>query len=328
MAALAALLKLAAAQLWAVFNEQGEADFVEVAQRALLALGDADAPSDLALQLDYRIQHLLVDEFQDTSPTQVQLLQRLTAGWQEEDGRTLFAVGDPMQSVYRFRKADVGLFLRAADSGIGGIALQRLRLCRNNRSCAALVDWVNQGFAGVFPARDSVTSGAIRYRPFVATRPSLAGADEGVRVHALVIDRETAAEGNDGAALREAQRILSIISEVRGHDPARQIAVLVRARSHLDALVALIRRRQPALRFAAVEIESLAARQPVQDLLALTRALHHRADRVHWLAILRAPWCGLTLADLHALAADDQAATLWQLINDAARVQKLSADGQ
>jgi len=322
--ALASLLKLAAAQLWAVFNEVGEADFVEVAQRALLALGDEDAPSDLALKLDYSIQHLLVDEFQDTSPTQVQLLQRLTAGWQAEDGRTLFAVGDPMQSIYRFRKADVGLFLRAADSGIGNVALQRLRLCRNNRSCAALVDWVNQGFASVFPARDSVTSGAIRYRPFVATRPPL-DANEGVRVHPIVIDRETAAE--EGGQ-REAQRILSIISEVRGHDPKRKIAVLVRARSHLDALVALIRRRQPELHFAAVEIEALAARQPVQDLLALTRALHHRADRVHWLAILRAPWCGLTLADLHALAADDQAATLWQLINDEARVQKLSTDGQ
>ncbi|MBI3525096.1 MAG: UvrD-helicase domain-containing protein [Betaproteobacteria bacterium] len=337
--ALAALLKLAAVQLWAVFNEQGEADFIEVAQRALLALGDADAPSDLALKLDYRIQHLLVDEFQDTSPTQVQLLQRLTAGWQAEDGRTLFAVGDPMQSIYRFRKADVGLFLRAADGGIGSVNLQRLRLCRNNRSCAALVDWVNQSFAKVFPVQDSVTNGAIRYRPFVATRPPL-DADEGVRVHPIyapegsVIGRETAAED---AEAREAQRILEIISEVRSHHPARQIAVLVRARSHLDALVALIRqqhprdkngRQQPALRFAALEIEGLAARQPVQDLLALTRALLHRADRVHWLAILRAPWCGLTLADLHALAADDQAATLWQLINDAARVQKLSADGQ
>ena len=329
VAALASLLKLAAAQLWAVFNEQGEADFVEVAQRALLALGDADAPSDLALKLDYRIQHLLVDEFQDTSPTQVQLLQRLTAGWQAGDGRTLFAVGDPMQSIYRFRKADVGLFLRAAEGGIGSVNLQRLRLCRNNRSCAALVDWVNQGFAGVFPAQDSVTRGAIRYRPFVA-KPAPPEPGEGVFVHAIVLGRD-AAEGNDGAGMREAQRILDIIASVRGQgqrDPARQIAVLVRARSHLDALVALIRRRQPELRFAAVEIEGLAARQPVQDLLALTRALHHRADRVNWLAILRAPWCGLTLADLHALAADEQTATLWSLINDEQRVQRLSPDGQ
>jgi ATP-dependent exoDNAse (exonuclease V) beta subunit len=57
----------------------------------------------------------------------------------------------------------------------------------------------------------------------------------------------------------------------------------------------------------------------VQDLLTLFRALHHRADRVHWLALLRAPWCGLKLADLHALAADDKQRTLWQLMHDEAR---------
>jgi ATP-dependent exoDNAse (exonuclease V) beta subunit len=66
----------------------------------------------------------------------------------------------------------------------------------------------------------------------------------------------------------------------------------------------------------------------VQDLLTLFRALHHRADRVHWLALLRAPWCGLTLADLHALAAGDTQRTVWQLLNDEVRLAALSADGR
>ena len=323
---MAQMLKLAAVQLWAVFNEQGEADFVEVAQRALQALGEEGAPSDLALQLDYRIQHLLVDEFQDTSPLQVELLQRLTAGWQDGDGRTLFAVGDPMQSIYRFRKADVGLFLCAAESGIGNIALQPLRLYRNNRSCAEVVDWINQGFTHIFPAQDSVAAGAIRYRPFIAARADMADANApDVYVHALA-----AASGEPAGEVdqREAACILDIIARERAVDPTRSIAVLVRARSHLEALVALIRRQQPALRFQAVEIERLAARQPVQDLLSLTHALHHRADRVHWLAVLRAPWCGLRLADLHALAADDQLATVWQLMNDEERVARLTVDGR
>ena len=108
----------------------------------------------------------------------------------------------------------------------------------------------------------------------------------------------------------------------------QRIAVLVRARSHLDALVAEIRRSAPELRFQAVDIEGLDGRQHVQDLLTLFRALHHRADRVHWLALLRAPWCGLTLADLHALAADDKQSTIWQLMQDEARLARLSADGQ
>ena len=83
------------------------------------------APTELALALDYRIRHLLVDEYQDTSPSQARLLELLVAGWQPGDGRSLFCVGDPMQSIYAFREADVTLFLQAQRQGIGGVALSR-----------------------------------------------------------------------------------------------------------------------------------------------------------------------------------------------------------
>lgn len=320
----AQLLNLAAAQLWMVFQEAGEVDFVEISRRALQALEDTSgSPTELALRLDYRIQHLLVDEFQDTSPAQVELLRCLTQGWMPGDGRTLFCVGDPMQSIYRFRKAEVGLFLRVAEQGIDNVSLSKLRLCRNNRSCPEVVAWVNRVFAGVFPPQDSVMQGAISYRDFVATRDSLPQA--GVQVHPIVLPREAPAEA---VHVREAQCITGIIQRERAQDPNRKIAVLVRARSHLEALVAEIRRHHRDLRFQAVEIEALAGRQIVQDLLALTHALHHRADRVHWLAILRAPWCGLRLADLHLLAADDHRSTIWALMNDEARVQRMSEDGR
>jgi ATP-dependent exoDNAse (exonuclease V) beta subunit len=354
--AMSRLLAVAAADLWTVFNAAGEVDFIEVARRALLALGDAEAPTDLALALDYRIHHLLVDEFQDTSPTQVELLERLIAGWQggeirggmSGDGRTLFAVGDPMQSIYRFRKADVGLFLRVAEGGVGDLELESLRLTRNNRSAPAVVEWINSHFDGVFPRDDSVFDGAIRYREFVATRDALDGAGpsqvvkrplsgqqavfasvgepisgSGVFVHPLLVATEV---DDEGVAALEAARVLDVIAAARSEKPDADIAVLVRARKHLHALVAAARRAGVA--FEAVEIEALAERQPVQDLLALTRALFHRADRVAWLAILRAPWCGLQLADLFALAGDDHDATLWQLMQDEERLERLSASGQ
>jgi ATP-dependent exoDNAse (exonuclease V) beta subunit len=318
--ALAKLLRLAAGELWQVFHGAGEVDFIEVASRAKQALGSSEAPTDLALSLDYRIRHLLVDEFQDTSPTQVELLRKLTADWQPDDRRSLFLVGDPMQSIYRFRKADVGLFLTAALEGIGTVPLTRLSLYRNNRACAPVVDWVNATFVDVFPTRDDAAGGAIAYRTFAAAHEAMP--DAGVTVHPLA-----AAKDEDGEAL-EAAEILAVIDTERQANASRQIAVLVRARKHLDALVARIRRLRPALRFTAVEIESLVDRQPIQDLLALTHALHHRADRVNWLACLRAPWCGLTLADLHALAGDDFDATIWSLLNDAERGARLSAGGQ
>ena len=319
----AALLQLATAQLWAVFQHRGKVDFTEVALRALAALDDGRGPTELALKLDYRLSHLLVDEFQDTSPMQIRLLELLTAGWMPGDGRTLFCVGDPMQSIYRFRKADVGLFLRAMQRGIGSVSLTPLRLSRNNRSCPAVVDWVNHAFAGLFPAADQASRGAIRYRSFVATRS--AQAHSGVAVHALVLPAGSAAIERDRI---EAQRILAIIDAVRADDPTRSIAVLVRARSHLLPLIAEIRAHRPDLRFSAVEVETLADRQWIADLMTLVRALSQRADRVAWLALLRAPWCGLSLADLHALAADDRRSTLCALIADPERIARLSADGQ
>ncbi len=312
------LLRLAAGQLWLAFQEAGEVDFIEIAARAGLALGDDEAPTDLAQALDYRIRHLLVDEFQDTSPGQVALIARLMRGWTPDDGRTLFVVGDPMQSIYRFRKADVGLFLNVRARGIGDLRLEHLRLYRNNRSHPAIVDWVNGAFPAIFPPADDPAAGAVCYAESTATKTAVA--DSGVVLHPVF-------ERGDGAAA-EAALTLELIRAARAADPQGRIAVLVRARRHLDGLVEAIRRQSPELRFQAVEIEGLAERQHIQDLLSLYRALSHRADRVHWLAILRAPWCGLTLADLHALAGNDRQRTVWQLINDEARLAALSADGR
>ena len=271
--------------------------------------GDLDEPTELALRLDYQIKHLLVDEFQDTSPSQIGLLEKLTQGWQQGDGRTLFTVGDPMQSIYRFRKANVGLFLNAAQFGIGDVTLEKLRLNRNNRSCPPVVDWINAAFANIFPREDDVANGAISYRPFIATRND--EDDTGVNIHPII---KLPDEDSESAKKREAQAVVEIILQERKKHPNRKIAILVRAKSHLQAIVTALRRNHKDLHFQAVEIEALSNRQIVQDLTALTRALHHRADRVSWLAILRAPWCGLTLQDLHALAGRDHKSTIWSLM--------------
>jgi ATP-dependent exoDNAse (exonuclease V) beta subunit len=320
------LLVLASAQLWLVFLEERQVDFTEVAQNALAALGSSDAPSELRERLDYRISHLLVDEFQDTSPTQVRLLEQLTSDWQPGDGRTLFLVGDPMQSIYRFRKADVGLFLKVRQRGIGGLRLTSLRLYRNNRSHPELVDWVNAVFPQVFAAEDDPRQGAVKFAPAAPTKASHPQAR--VAIHPIVDSGDEDEDQTSPADQREAKQMVALLRQTRQTDPEGSIAVLVRAKTHLQPLVAELRQAGPELAYQAVEIEALDQRQAIQDLLALTRALHHRADRVNWLAILRAPWCGLVLADLHALAADDHRSTIWQLMQDDARLNRLSADGQ
>ena len=334
IAALSKLLNLAVAQLWLVFQAAGEVDFVEIAQRATQALydksgddSDLDAPTDLALKLDYQIQHLLVDEFQDTSPSQIKLLEQLTHGWQVGDARTLFCVGDPMQSIYRFRKANVSLFINAAQSGIGDIKLQRLQLYRNNRATPQIVGWINQTFAPMFSEFDDESQGAVKYRASIADANKNV-ANSAVEVHAIVKSGGSIKNSAETAKRQEADAVIAIIKRERAANPNASIAVLVSAKNHLNHLVTSLRRSHAEIKFQALEIEALENRQVVQDLLALTHALHHKADRVHWLAVLRAPWCGLNLHDLHALAGANHHTTIWQLMQNDALISQLSSDGQ
>ena len=313
-AALSAMLELlprAAAELLLVFAERGQADFTEIAQGAVRALGEADAPTDLLLSLDVRIKHILVDEFQDTSTSQWELLERLTAGWQSDDGRTVFAVGDPMQSIYRFREAEVALFLEARHTGLGGVTLEPLRLTTNFRSQAGIVDWVNATFPHVLPGAEDRTSGAVPYSPSVAYHQAHDG--DAVRWHLF------------DTRVDEARRVVELARAARVATPAGSVAILVRNRGHLDHIVPAL--KEAGLRFRAVEIERLGEKQVVQDIYALTRSLAHPADRAAWLAVLRAPWCGLTPKQLAGLA-ETARESIWEAMHDEARVAQLDADAQ
>jgi len=314
LGATVAVLRVAAAQLDVVFAARGVSDFTGIAQAAQRALGNAEQPTDLLLSLDARLRHLLIDEFQDTSATQFALIEQLTLGWSEGDGRTLFLVGDPMQSIYRFREAEVALFLRARSKGIAAVHLEPLALSTNFRSTPAIVEWVNASFAKVFPQKEDELTGAVPLERACAWNPPEAA--DGVTLHPLI--------GEESAD--EAARVIAAIRAARNVRPQASVAVLVRARSHLAQIVPALRAEGWPIR--AVEIEALAERPVVIDLLSLTRALRHPADRVAWLAVLRAPWCGLTLADLHVLAGDGAGDSLWLRIGDTGAHASLSEDGQ
>ncbi|HUA17925.1 MAG TPA: UvrD-helicase domain-containing protein [Bryobacteraceae bacterium] len=293
MKAAVSVLTLAVGELQLVFRERGRVDFAELAIRASDALGQSGAPADLALALGHKIQHILVDEFQDTSFTQFELLEKLTAGWEAGDGRTLFLVGDPMQSIYRFRQADVSLFLKAREQGLGAIRFEPLTLSVNFRARPALVDWVNRTFTPILAGMDDIESGAVAYSPSV---PGAAAGQAIIEMHAFLNSKD------------EAKRVLELVNAATGGT----VAVLVRARSHLVQIVGALKEQD--ISYQAIEIDQLGERPVVEDLMALTFALLHAADRVSWLAILRAPWCGLTLSDLRALANSESAATIWDAL--------------
>jgi len=308
------VLQVAAAQLMVVFAERAQADYPAVAQGAIKALVDDDAPTDLALRLDYSIRHILIDEFQDTSSAQLKLLTALTAGWQEGDGRTLFVVGDPMQSIYRFRKAEVGLFLELQRDGLPNLKLKAITLETNFRSDPEVMKWVNRVFAKVMPATDDLTSGAVKYAP--GTAACIEDPDAGVTLHALV----------KPSRVDEAEQIATLVHETLTKWPDKSIGILVRSRAHAGLIVPALRKQN--ISFSGTALENTIKTPVVQDLLCLTRALSHRADRTAWLGLLRAPWCGLSLADLEALVGSDMHACIWDLLIAKDATVRMSTDGQ
>ena len=297
------ILMRAAAEWKVVMAETGEVDFGEISDRAIRSLGHEGAPSELALRMDYRIQHLLVDEFQDTSASQIRLLKQLTTGWSDGDGRTLFLVGDPMQSIYRFRKAEVSLFIQAWQGHLfDQIQLNPLQLTVNFRSTQPIVDWVNETFPVIMPWEDDPVLGAVSYSE-ACTRPGVP--DKGIIDIQILPDKDYT---------QEARQVIKVISQC---DPDETIAILVRSRTHAsEILAALDRLKQdkPRFRYQAINFTPLAETTPIQDLVSLTLALTQPADRLAWLATLRAPYIGLDLADLDALVAGNTANILLDAI--------------
>ncbi len=309
--ALFRLLPLAVTELRRLFSEQGIVDHIDVALQAAAALGSAEDPGEVALLLDYQVRHLLVDEMQDTSAAQYRMLETLTAGWVPGDGRSLYCVGDPMQSIYRFRNAEVGQFLLAREYGIGQIRLQALVLRRNFRSGEHLVDWFNTVFPTVLAARDNPLRGAVSYSSAVAAE------------HLLKQGRCVVHPVLGGSSEEEASAGCRLIAATLAENPDDDMAVLVRGRTQLPELLADLRRA--GLPYRAIEIDRLTDLPEIIDVLALTRAASHQGDRIAWLALLRAPWIGLDWSDLHRLVRNDTNSSVWTLLQDAERLVAMSS---
>jgi ATP-dependent helicase/nuclease subunit A len=325
------LLRHAAGQLRVVFAETAAADYIEIAQIAQKALkGEDNLPIEAAQNLADGIHHLLVDEFQDTSRRQHQLLAHLIAAWSGREDRTLFVVGDPMQSIYGFREADTELFPRAEQLGLEipddlPLLFDSVLLTANFRTARPLVDRINHTFAQIFtggggitfveaePARDSSLESGLHvaahgeprlqlHLEFAPASRSNSGSPSPDRKDARQLQRDAALE-------KQTREIVALIrsrlEKARVAGEKCRIAVLGRARKALVPVAQAL--RVAGIPFRAIKLETLQDRPEIIDVLALARALFNREDRVAWLGVLRAPWCGLSLADLHTLAsADDE----------------------
>jgi ATP-dependent exoDNAse (exonuclease V) beta subunit len=381
------LLRHAAGELKVVFAEAGRVDFIEVAQIAQNVLAGADGlPTDAALAVADGIRHLLVDESQDTSRRQHQLLARLIAAWEDRNGRTAFVVGDPMQSIYGFREADAELFGRLRDVGLEipqgePVAFDFVSLQANFRTAPPLVERLNEVFAAVFaaddgrgvtfssaePAREAplgvadprfnlhlnfvpkaslvktadlwpnASSFPLHRNPYGVVIPPWVAFERKARDNGTqpsFANSDAATEKEDARAAQTEEIVALIQSQMERMEAARargekyRIAVLGRTRNALAPVAEAL--REAAIPFRAVDLEKLKERPEVLDALALARALFNPHDRVAWLGVLRAPWCGLALDDLHRLASADDEALLARPVPEllAERLPLLSEEGR
>ena len=322
------VLRHAAGELRTVFAETGNVDFIEVAQIALRVLrGEDGLPTEATLAAADKIHHLLIDEFQDTNRRQYDLVRLLIATWSDAEGRTCFVVGDPMQSIYAFRDADPELFLRLRNYGVelpdGALfPLDFVPLTANFRTDPQLVEHTNEMFVEVFGAE---AGSQIQHSPSIAFRDPAPLSHPRFALHASFMPRIKPGAAADPELLRERETIhdrqiddiVSLIREKQhlikeahkarasGVDARYRVAVL--GRTHKDLARIAQSLRQAHIPFRAVELEHLQDRPEVRDAISLGRALLNPEDRVAWLGVLRAPWCGLALDDLHKLvSADDE----------------------
>jgi ATP-dependent helicase/nuclease subunit A len=292
-----ALLPVAVAHLKMVFSQYNVVDFPELSLASLEALGHPEMPTDLALALDYKLEHILIDEFQDTSTPQIELIKMLTAAWELDSARTLFLVGDPMQSIYRFRDANVSLFMQICEQGIGHIQPEFKQLQVNFRSSETIVNWVNRQFDNIMPDNDNVTFSAVSYAHSVAFNP----ATNNSKVEAiLTVD----ATDNIAQARYVVELVKQHLKENSTKKKNKKLAILARSRNNFNEIIQTL--NQNEIIFQAVEIDRLSQKMVVKDLASLAFALADLYDELSWAACMRSPWFGLSLEDIRRVMVDTE----------------------
>jgi ATP-dependent exoDNAse (exonuclease V) beta subunit len=269
-------------------------DFVALEQAALKLLTVED-PGELLLRLDQRLTHLLVDEFQDTSQNQLDLLCRLLAGWQKGEGRTLMVVGDPKQSIYGWRQAKPRLFLDSRQGlpcpEAAAVSLTPLLLTTNFRASRTLIAWANQVFGDT--VMGPAAGGEI---DFHAADPG-PGAAVGPAPHLALF------AGGDDLTPRQheahwlARQVAGAIPTLSANDI---IGILLFTRTHLPVYL-------KALNDAGVAVKvreglKLADSRVAAHLHNLARALTRPGDGLAWAAVMRGPWAPQSLEVLAGVA--------------------------
>ncbi|KAB2839197.1 ATP-dependent helicase, partial [bacterium] len=294
--------------LWEEIQAQKRAmgwmSFADMERRALELL---QKPPETLRQFLQPVAHVLVDEFQDTAPIQIRLVEALRAQGRAEGKRLrLFCVGDPKQSIYRFRDVDRNL-LQTTEAEILAEGGEQFDFVVNFRSTPEVLGLVNAFSRGAFPeARDSV-----------AQRPS--SAESLARLVEIRLDED--AETYSG---EEARCVAEAVASRRGELPLDRIAVLYRASSSAGPLIRELQAR--GIPYSVRGGQNLFERQEILDLHRLVYFLADPEDDLSLVGVLRSPLFLLSDAALFFLCRRDPERGLWERLQDPEALESLERD--
>lgn len=287
------------------FVRQGWLSFDGLLSRARALLFEHPTVRE-RIKREYRA--LLVDEFQDTDPTQYEIILAVSerqgtqaARWQEmvlEPGK-LFIVGDPKQSIYAFRRADIEAFDRVVEkvTSEGGVAQA---LTTNFRSDGAVLEPVNETFDRLFERRPLVQPANVRLEVRPQRKP--ASIEPGVRLCVTTPDGEDEMFDSAGATRAESEVLARWLTEDILSRPTVKpghVAFLFRKLTQADAYLDALRRHE--IPYVIEGEKHFYRRQEVIDLVNLLRVLDHPHDEIALTGLLRSPLGGLMDRELYEL---------------------------
>lgn len=294
-------------------DEVGLIGFANIEKKALDTLQNN---SEVLQKYNEKFKFIMVDEFQDTNNKQRRLVYLLAGGDAEKlFGNKLFIVGDPKQSVYRFRGADVKVFLRVIKDieNSGGV---NIVLDDNFRSTSNVLDCCNEVFKELFDTNQGST---IEFQKLNSHRTSEVKNELNI-IHAQKEEKEESVMAEANLVVRKIKEVLKDNSKLTYKDIAILVAVISKAKSFADAL------QKAGIPYNMSDSKGFFEKQEIMDVVNLLKFLENKNRDIELAGVLRSPYFGISDNTLTTLFLNKNKNSIWDVLDNDVIVKSIKKD--